>query len=926
MSVEYYSYGGGELLAALFNAVAAFTRTASFSDMAASAALVGIVFGTLGALHSMDMSAAVRWAVTAVVVHSLMTVPRMQVVVVDRMTESPEAAGLYGLGLSPPRVVDNVPAMLVLVGHASSLIGSTLADAFESLLGVPGERSMGAGGLFVMHRALRAMMEGYPLRDKNLRTDFVSYMQNCVYFDVEIDRRYGYSDLLDGVPLDHLGNTGDRVTSVTQTDGSSLATTCAGAWGGGEGVHGSVGSTVGLRQRILDEAAHRRVLGCLETAGYLLGMNPARLDSLAATMRVPHTGAVAGCGAPQMDGALRFLNLSGKTAGEQIRENLAIELMRDYAYSVPDVDPVEIAAAKSATGRSRNATYVIMGQIARETLPVIRSALEAVSLALFPIISVLALAIPDRMAQYVRMHFTFILWLQLWPPLMAVVNELAHRSARDAMAKYSVVAGGEISYSAFDSILDEIVLHQAVSSYLLVLTPLLAYFLAKGTDFAGALIAGRFLQPSEGLAAGQSRSAALGNWSMDQISIAPDTRAGAGVFRHMDTGGNIMTTAQGGREFLELGSRMTAVAQGAQTAVLSSVSSSTLAVGESRREFAAENMVSAYARGFLSLRSELKSSSLDESHQARDLAAERRGLSVIRNVHRELSRESGISEEESARVLGTIAANLGLGVNVFGQKAGLGGSAGVSKTVMERALDSIRRRTGDSESEGLEDVRAFAAEYSRSEAFRKAATSSLSDAESLSEEFRQGRQYAEEASAYLTKSEDLSEQARMSEEGRLSVALDLLRSHPHLSRELDERVRRHFAEGGGIEGASGIVRSALEERGLFDVEIGGEMHSPGELREMAATSAGKVRDGSVAATAPPEAEADRGSDRQGGKALTDKVDFAIETARRIRREQGEAAAPEPYSTDGQVGRVLSRIGESSADRRQRRVDPVDPHE
>jgi len=152
--VNYYAYGGGALLAALFNAAAV------FAGMSMAAALVGIFFSMFGALGSMDMRGPVRWALTAVVAYSLMVVLRADVVVVDRMAESVGPGGLHGDGSYSRIPVADIPIVLAVAGHASSLVGVTLSDAFETLLGIPEERQIGAGGLFVVHRTLRAMMGG----------------------------------------------------------------------------------------------------------------------------------------------------------------------------------------------------------------------------------------------------------------------------------------------------------------------------------------------------------------------------------------------------------------------------------------------------------------------------------------------------------------------------------------------------------------------------------------------------------------------------------------------------------------------------------------------------------------------------------------------------------------------------------------------
>jgi len=77
--------------------------------------------------------------------------------------------------------------------------------------------------------------------------------------------------------------------------------------------------------------------------------------------------------------------------------------------------------------------------------------------------------------------------------------------------------------------------------------------------------------------------------------------------------------------------------------------------------------------------------------------------------------------------------------------------------VMERALESVRAKTGESEAQTMKDVRAFATECSRSKFFRMASSSSLKESESATKEFRRENQQVEEASAYLSRSEDLAE-------------------------------------------------------------------------------------------------------------------------------------------------------------------------
>jgi len=59
-------------------------------------------------------------------------------------------------------------------------------------------------------------------------------------------------------------------------------------------------------------------------------------------------------------------------------------------------------------------------------------------------------------------------------------------------------------------------------------------------------------------------------------------------------------------------------------------------------------LTTSYVKGFSRLNAKIDSSALDSSCQVRDLAAERRRLSVICGALEELTRERGVTEEESA--------------------------------------------------------------------------------------------------------------------------------------------------------------------------------------------------------------------------------------------------------------------------------------
>jgi len=143
-------------------------------------------------------------------------------------------------------------------------------------------------------------------------------------------------------------------------------------------------------------------------------------------------------------------------------------------------------------------------------------------------------------------------------------------------------------------------------------------------------------------------------------------------------------------------------------------------------------LTTSYVKGFSRLNAKIDSSALDSSCQVRDLAAERRRLGVICGAHEELTRERGVTEEESAHAWGHRRQGrdrrrlLRPARRTRRDRHPLGD--GDEAHTRECALQDRRIRGTDSG-----DTRAFATEYAPSESFRRA------------------NQHAEEANAYLSR-------------------------------------------------------------------------------------------------------------------------------------------------------------------------------
>jgi len=120
---------------------------------------------------------------------------------------------------------------------------------------------------------------------------------------------------------------------------------------------------------------------------------------------------------------MRVFGYNGSVA-EQFRELVAIELLREGSHLLATQDPQTIAFARFIAERSRNAAFVVAGELAAVMLPALRGLLEAIILVLMPVLLILGILFFEQFARYLKTGFALILWLQLWPPIMAVVNNV----------------------------------------------------------------------------------------------------------------------------------------------------------------------------------------------------------------------------------------------------------------------------------------------------------------------------------------------------------------------------------------------------------------------------------------------------------------------------------------------------------------------
>ena len=520
MEFTYAAWGSGEIAVRAFNALAVVSASGELYGALSAVAVLSTLFLATGAAFNLSVESFIsplKLLLVIVLAGGILLAPS-KVIVEDRFDGQdllwPEDARVRG-----PVVVSAVPFGVALPAALGSSLSVALTRIFETaMLAVDAEDRLSSAGLWLSARALRAMADPGVIEDATLVSDFRYFLENCTYFDLQA-QRVALTRLMHAAPLNELARTSGSITSLHSGDGSGpiIALNCAEAWRGAT-VDGTV--VTGLQMRISNEASQRQFKACQSLRGIALATSHGTGG--------PAPGALTNCGNRVFAHALQTFGYTG-TVIEQFRELVAIELLRDGAYILTTQDPQNIAFAKFVAERSRNAVFVVAGELAAVALPALRGMLEAIVLVLMPVLLVLGVLFFDQFARYLKTGLALILWLQLWPPIMAVINNVGHWIQTAAIRSHTIIAQGNFTLGGVSELLAEVDTQLALARYLLVLVPVLAWAMVRAGEFSGALLAGRLLQPGQQAAAGVGAHAAQSNWSTDQVNLEPRTRLGPHV-------------------------------------------------------------------------------------------------------------------------------------------------------------------------------------------------------------------------------------------------------------------------------------------------------------------------------------------------------------------------------------------------------------
>lgn len=497
MNFEIYAYWNTTELVNVFNAIAAITGSGDFNGLLRTLALVVIIGLVVAVLAGKSRQEDFwRWVVMLAVMHGMLLVPKSNVLIVDRT------------GTSPAQVVGNVPIGLAALAHGTSKIGDWLTTAFESVFSLPDDVQLRKTGTLFGHRVMLERL-GTQFASPVLMRNLDEFYRECVVPDLATGQINPDALAKTENIWQEFSNTnpGLLVTIADYNDPSATNTVnCPSAYGAlTTQLNLDANSVLGLKaQGLFPEMSMAAAKTALSNA--LTNTQQFFAPSASATPVLDQIKQGALC-------------------------NYIIDAPARVAAQIGDAAQVQQATATAAGIRSFKSATTSMYSVAMSGMPKFRNAVEMIAYAVFPLIVIIVVVAGQHAGTFLKGYVGSLLWVQLWPPLYAVMNYMMNLKTKSAVGSMVAANGnGYLSCNLTNWLGSTAVDDMNVAAYLTLAIPVIAWGLVQGTLHAASSATGTWMQGS-GASGGRflDNTVRSDQITAGQYNMAPTVRTGAPV-------------------------------------------------------------------------------------------------------------------------------------------------------------------------------------------------------------------------------------------------------------------------------------------------------------------------------------------------------------------------------------------------------------
>ncbi len=518
MNWEIFTYGSGDKLRYVFNAVASIFGNGDYGQaMAVVAMLAFLGYLIMSAFDQKGLN-NFRWFIGMVFFYFAVLVPKVEVIITDRIIPANSA------------VVSNVPIGLAMSAGFFSQMGDWFARSGETVFSMPSQLNYSENGLLFGHSMLESASK-MRITDGRTHKNLMEFIKSCVVIDGLGQERFDVQDLEKSPNLLEFfsNNVAQYAARFVYKDSSGARTIqpCR----DGFNAH--------LRPDIEGLAGQSMMLAGTENfwVSKITGNANAAQEKMDS----------------QIQNALSYLTGWGGNSEDVVNQFSMISALADGWVALNkelDFDAGMQSLAIQKAEREREATFHATAKMVDEALPMLKAIFEAFIYAIFPIIALLALVSPAKASLgYIKA----LIWINLWAPIYVILHFFASYYDAGVMREIMATHGGGFSAFANIVLIEKMVTTKNTVAYLATSIPLIAWMIISQSGAMMASFAGRVLGGYDQSASNAAGEAAAGRMQLAGHDIRevpgsglmPNSPSGLDTSHMTASGQNVSTHADG---------------------------------------------------------------------------------------------------------------------------------------------------------------------------------------------------------------------------------------------------------------------------------------------------------------------------------------------------------------------------------------------
>ena len=784
MTHTIYTYGNGEVLETLFNAIAGLlSHTNDDKHVAGSLYTVlirlGLMTGFIWSIIALAFSQnytkmLTTWFLPVYAMITLLFAPTTSVTIRDIAT------GNLGMVYK----VDNVPWGLGAFAATVSAISHTLTQKIETAFSLPDDLQYHKTGA-MMASNLIANARTFHITNTNVHETMKDFVQQCVVYSALLGTQYTLNDLKNSTDIWKLiKNKASAARAFTFRDltGKPSIMTCK---AGVDELDKLLKVEVGNAFVWFSN----KLYGTAKTQPAVQGTTTSAANSTAPsqTTTTPPTSLVGQNNLLKsyLPSAYSYMAQMSATAEDIMKQQMMI-------YTVMD----SIESKSTALGNAQNfalrraylqqrANQENVAGMAQKTMIVLKNVMEALIYATF--IFMIPLAMVPYGWRFIGNWASMVVWVQMWGPLYAIVNFIMNAAAKSKGLGPIVSADGvTIANSVGFSDLHADMAAQA--GYLSLSVGALAYALVKGGASGLSHLAGSMTGPLTAASARATEDMLSGNYSFGNIStgnvqasnlsfgqqmFSPSYSSGA--FSQNDGVIASTTSADGSRIVNVASSQLRSNVQWGEnlSSTLSEQASQATTASQSsmkawsEQEGVRQNTVLDYARH------KAQQSSYGEGVSASEQASANTTFTQLDRMMTQFADDNRISKDLATQMAARASVAVKSGFNILGNGVdmSLEGTAGVNYN--QSHADTWSKAQQLAKDASFQDAFSKAEQYSKDNRFNENDEKGQRLASSISSATEKAENYRHETQAHLQQAQTYTQSAAWAKQNNTQISANL---------------------------------------------------------------------------------------------------------------------------------------------------------